>query len=270
MLLRRFADSDERLFHYTRHRPEVCQVHISSAFFRNHLYAMPPVDGERDVTLERQFAELESIVAPLLDELQAPILTGQYPKLNQNAREALCLFFYQQWRRVPDFHDEIMGMDGCVAAIRDAISQFEVDYRPLSPAERETLLNAEATRHFRQRARVNSLGSASKRTVDVLFDKGLVFGLAPPRKSFIIASHPVLKVIPWGASNELNDPKVEAWLPIHPKIVMAFAGTRDRQAVVQLPDREIRLYNLAVARRSTEFASTSRELLESIRRHCPR
>lgn len=266
MLLRRFADSEERFFHYTRHRQEICQVHISTVFCRNHLYAMPPVEGERDVTLEKRFAEIEDVMSTLFDLLVPAVMEEKYPRLRDAEREALGLFLYQQWRRVPDFHEEVMGMAGCVAAIREAISQFEADIRPITAEERTRFLSSEATKRFQQSARVRSFASASRATVQTLLEKGLFFGLAPARKSFIIASHPVLKVIPHGAPNALSDPMVEAWLPIHPRIVMAFAGTPAQQGIVQIPEREVRRYNLAVARRSTEFASTSRDLVESVRR----
>ncbi|GLK86028.1 hypothetical protein [Ancylobacter defluvii] len=161
-----------------------------------------------------------------------------------------------------------MGIEESFAAIKGEISQFEADFRPLTQKERGHFFNVQAVRRFRQSARVRSLSSASKKVVGALLGKGLYFGLTPPNKAFIVASHPVLKIIPTGASKELNDPMVEAWLPIHPNIVLAFAGSEFQQIIVQLTEKHVRDYNIVVARRSTEFASTSLALVNSIKRHC--
>ncbi|CAA0095041.1 Uncharacterised protein [Starkeya nomas] len=269
MLLRRFADNDGRFYHFSRHQPEVCHRHFSNVFYQNHLYALPPVDGARDLSVERQLAHIEDVVSPILDRLEPPLLGGFRPDLARIEREALCLFLYEQWRRVPDFHDEIMPEERSRAVLEKAISDFEIAHRPLTADERKGYLGRDALREIRQRVRVQSLAAASRRVIEIINSKGLWFALTPARKSFLISSYPVVKIVPSGIENELHNPQVELWLPIHPRIMMIFAGA-EGGGVVTLLEKQVRDYNLVVARRSGEFASLSKDLVASIARTCGR
>ncbi|MBS7586727.1 DUF4238 domain-containing protein [Ancylobacter defluvii] len=92
MLLRRFADSDEKFHHFSRHRVDVAPMHIGNVFCQNHLYALQKSDDERDITLEKAFGEMEGIISPFLDLLVPSILSRNYPNLRQREREALAFF----------------------------------------------------------------------------------------------------------------------------------------------------------------------------------
>lgn len=148
--------------------------------------------------------------------------------------------------------------------VREAIDEFEILYRKLTPDERQRSLTPQAIAEFRQNARVGALSRASGLILTALAGKGSSFGVCEPRHSFVLGSSPVLKVA--GTTSRLDDPTVEVWLPIRPKIVAATGGKKRDAKIVQLPAHSVRSFNLSVTRKSSMIAGRSKKLICSLAR----
>lgn len=268
MLLRRFAD-DSGYLHFIDKRNLDAGVQRSkpeNLLLEKHIYSRPQRDGKRDSTLEIRYSRLESVVSPILDEVTQCVLRGIVPKLSQECKRTWDLFLYEQWRRVPDMHEQIMPKEDSKIAVLEAFDEFEGLHRKLTAEEREKFLTPTALANFRQNARVGALSRVSDEILTILGEKGLYFATCEKRLSFIIGSSPVIKIV-GPDSHQLDDSNAEVWLPIHPNIAAVATGRKNDSRIVQISSRQVRAFNLAVARKSSVIASRSNKLISALIRN---
>lgn len=267
MLQRRFAGDDGRLFFADSRNRAAGALAASPAnlLAETHLYTRTRPDGSRDVTLENRYSRLESAISPLLDEITSLVLKGITPIIDARTKRWLCVFIYEQWRRVPDMHNRIMPPKETEAKLHEAIDDYETRFGKLPPEKRAEQLTPEAVAEFRQNARVTALMRSSKRIVDVLNAKGIFFGYCRPRTSFILGSSPVVKIAV--KSNQLDHELTEVWLPIHPNIVVAAAGRNGHSGIKEISNRRVREFNIVVARKSSAIVGRSEALINSLKKY---
>jgi hypothetical protein len=268
MLLNRFTDADGRIAFFDKSRPNdgVQVTTPKNLIVRQHLYSKKNKDGSRDGTLEAYYSELESEAHVVFNKIIGAVRQRRIPDINSGEKTTWNRFLYEQWRRVPDFHDDIMPLSAFALAVQEGIQEYEAKYRPVTEQERVRFAGDDALRAYRHNARVNALSRRSPDVMEAISDKALYFGITPSQRSFIIGSNPVVKIVPQGMSPELNNPAVEIWLPIHPNVMVASAGTAGTNSLVALHMDRIRGYNESVAKKSTIFGGRSRELVASLAR----
>jgi hypothetical protein len=268
MLLRRFTDVAGHLYFANRRNPKagVGFAKPENLLLEKHLYSTIQKDGKRDASLEQRYSKLEGAVSPLIDQITRCILNDTIPELNGSAKETWDKFLYEQWRRVPDMHNQVMPQASAKEAVREALDAFESEYRTLAPDERARSLTPHAVAEFRQNAKVGALSRSSGEVMKALAGKGLSFGVCEKRHSFIIGSSPILKIVE-GPSSRLDDPRVEVWLPIHPNIVAVAAGKKGDATIVALPAHSVKSFNRAVVKKSSMIAGRSEKLIMSLIRN---
>jgi hypothetical protein len=271
MLLKRFADAEGRLAFYDKSRPEagVQTTTPKNLLVQQHLYSKKNRDGSMDGSLEGYYSTLESEAHVLFDKIIAAVLERSIPNIGAGEKDIWDRFLYEQWRRVPDFHDEIMPLSDFARTVSEGFDEFEAKSgRPVTTEERERLGGTAALKTFRNNARVAALTRKSPNVTEAIANKALFFGITAPQRSFILGSFPVMKLVPSGTTNNLENPAVEIWLPIHPNVMVVSAGLKETSTghLAAMHMDRIRGFNESIAKKSTIFAGRSPELIASLAR----
>ena len=267
MLLRRFTDENGRLHFFDKRIAEkgVLSASPANLFVERHLYTQHGEDGDKDVSVETMLAGLEGPADKIIEKIISAARTGQLPNLTPSEKSSWDQYFYYQWKRVPDVHDGIVSSAEFEEWIRQFVEEFEETIRPLTADEHSKMKDPKVLAGIRQNARVQAVAKPGDEMVRILGDKGLLVAIIPnPKKSFVIGSHPVVKLTYPGRSN-LADPSVEVWLPLAHDVAVTPGFSRVTEKLVELnEDRHIRMINEATLKQSTAIAGRSRTLVASL------
>jgi len=267
MLSRRFADGNGRLFFFDkRFRAKgVLATTPQNLFCETHLYTVRDKHGALDVGLEHLYAELEGHASAIIEKIVTSARHGYTPKLTTAEREIWDFFFYNQWKRVPDFQRQFLETEKFDFALNEARATFEARFRPLTEDEERNLQNPQWLKRIKQNAMVQALRVPSHKSLAVLNAKGLLIAVIPkPTKSFIIGSFPVVKLAHPGHEHPA-DPTVEIWLPVsHDVAVTPAPCPPTEERIVEIQNSQIRTVNAAIFKQSTAIAGRSRALIASL------
>lgn len=268
MLLRRFTDANGQLHFYSKDDTKR-GVHVrntKTVFAERHLYTQVDKHGNKDVTVEKDFAAIEDKTNAIIEKIVTAARAGKTPGLSSEEKATWDTFFYYQWKRTPDSLKRSKTLANFDSSLAWAIGEFEKRYRPLTDAERTDLQDAENKKRLEKSARVKAIADPGKQIQPVLQSKGLaIVRLTKPNKSFIIGSLPIVKFTLPGRSH-LSDPTVEVWFPIASDVVVSPApwpGGEER-LLPNMPDDHVRTINEAIFRQSTMIAGRSSALIRSI------
>jgi len=271
MLLRRFVDHNSNLYYFDKRFPSrgVLVSTSQNLFLENHLYTAEDKDGVKDVELESYFSELEGRADHIIEKIVTAARKEQKPNLTSYEKEIWNLFFYYQWKRVPDYFRKIHALMDFDRSLHEAVTTFETEHRPFTDDERRNLQDPAWRDRIKQGAIVQALADPGPLVETALSQKGLgVVVIQKPNKSFVIGSNPVLRLSLPGRSH-LTDPTVEIWLPVAHDILVGPAPLPQQELVVGLrEDRHIRYINESILKQSTVIAGRSKELISSLVRYC--
>jgi hypothetical protein len=101
--------------------------------------------------------------------------------------------------------------------------------------------------------------------VKVISEKGLLFAIiSKPRKSFVVGSHPIVKLAQRDRSH-LSDPTVELWFPLAHDIAVTPCFSRGTEKKVEIKeDHHIRHLNQTIFKQSSSIAGRSSALIASL------
>lgn len=268
MLLRRFADENGKLFFFSKNFPAkgVLATTPRNLFCQNHIYTAEDKHGAMDVGLERSYAELEGLANGVIEKIVMSARRGGKPHLTAEERGIWDFFFYNQWKRVPDFHLKFLATEQFNFKLKEAGAAFAANVRPFTPSEERELQDPVWQERVKQNAKIHALTRASPRILAFLKGKGL--GIAVIRnadKSFVIGSFPVVKLAHPGREHPA-DPTVEIWLPIaHDVAVSPAPVPSSEELLVEIhDDSPVRAINAAIFRQSTAIAGRSQKLIASL------
>ncbi len=262
MLQKRFVDDAGLLHFYNKKTPEkgVQCTTPGNLHVRTHLYSKILRDGTKDVALELRYAALEGVTEPIFGQLINAGLDGRTPLIPTTIREVIDHFTYEQMRRVPEFHEQIMPTSDSERQIRLALDEYERRFKAVTAEQRAKTLHPSSIEEFRQNARVGALSRHSPRVMRALASKSLVIARARSKLSFMIGSRPVVR-----SRGELPDPATEVWLPIGANIALLYIGERrESPHIYEVPDDTVRRLNNAIAAQSAMFAGRSGKLIRSV------
>lgn len=266
MLQKQFINIEGGLWTFDHRRPAkgVWCGKTDALLLQGHLYSHVREDGSKDTELEVWFSRLESVAAPIVEKIIKQARTWKRPALTTAERECWDFFFYQQFRRVPDLYDALLTPEQHQAQVEKYLDEFDRQVRPLTNKERNDLLDpAKLARAYRN-LRVSSLKTGSDNVLSVIAGRGLAVARIPnPKKSFVLGSRPVVKLTP-PESNDLRDPRVELWLAIAHDIMVGVGPPEQREAIVDISDKNVRLMNESVSIQSSQIIGRSRELIASL------
>ncbi|MGC1188896.1 MAG: DUF4238 domain-containing protein [Candidatus Acidiferrales bacterium] len=268
MLLKRFTNEDGKLFFFVKAFPEkgVLVTTPEKLFRQTHIYTARREDGTLDVSLENYYARLESLAEPIVEKIVTSARAGERPHLTPDERQIWDLFFLNQWKRVPDFHETIVVPEDIETRIKRLSADFEANIRPLNSAEESNLRDPQSRERIMRNAMIHALARPSPRILTVLKKKGLVIAvIRKPNKSLAIGSFPVVKLTFPGREN-LEDPSVEAWLPIAHDVAVSPAPIPPQEEALcpMQDDSMIRRLNVATCNKSSTIAGKSKLLIASL------
>ncbi|UWQ75117.1 DUF4238 domain-containing protein [Leisingera sp. M658] len=115
--------------------------------------------------------------------------------------------------------------------------------------------------------RVRATLLPSPKCEEALSELSLRWVSAPPRKSFVL-SDVIAYRIGNGGPNGLSNPRFELWMPVSPAHCMVWLRDPNNQVsqLTQLQPSHLRQINEYAARRGSQIASHSRELVSSLSR----
>lgn len=272
MLQKHFLTDDGGLWAYDHRRTEqkVWYGKPDNLFLRGHLYSHLNEDGSKDAELENRFSRLESATAPIIDKILAAARMWRTPQLTVSERANWDLFLYQQFRRVPDFYASLLTEEQHKGTVEAHIDTFHRKVRPVTNKERSDTLDPSNLEKLYRNLRVSSLKSISRNVLAIIAGRGLAVCRVPnPKKSFILGSRPVIKLTP-PETNDLRDPHVELWLAVAPDVMIGLGPLDEREVIVDINDRNLRLVNEAVAAQSSQIVGRSMRLVASLAPHVGR
>lgn len=265
-LLHNFTDENGDLHFFTEKNKcrEVLKAKPDNVFHQKHLYTSINDDGSKDTTLETEYADLEGKASGLIARLIKQVRNESTPAFSEEDHELWNLFFYNQWRRVPDMHDAYFNDNEFFDAIAQEASKkdFPPEYFEFLEALEQ---NPELKEKIKQNAKVQVLSTDGDRVLN--FMKSLGLGIAhikKPNKSFVIGSLPIIKLTQ-GTRTHILDAGNEIWFPIaHDVAVCSTVDAPKEIVIIEPTDEDIRYIVEASYRQSTAVAGKSPKLIASI------
>ncbi|MBY5329941.1 DUF4238 domain-containing protein [Rhizobium leguminosarum] len=266
MLQKNFVDEDDRLWTFDSRNRErgVWRSSYENLFLEGHLYSYIHPDGTKDPSLEKSFSELESEAAPVTRKIIDAARRGSCPELTTAERLTWDVFFYQQWRRVPDLFASLMTVERHRDEVERILDELERAGRRLTNQERSDLLDPHALKRMRRNLRVAALKTGSDNVLEVIGARGIVIGRVDNfKKSFVLGSRPVVKLTPAGIT-DLRDARVELWLPIASDVIVGVGLYDKTELLIPFNTAQVRNQNEASAKQSTQIVGRSSALVKSL------
>ncbi len=260
MQLNRFTDEAGKLHSFNKKAGRLLYGSPKNAFFERHLYSIENEDGTKDTRLEQAFAELEGSANLIIEKIISAVRDGRAPGLSAKEKSDWDLFFYMQWKRVPDMHQEVVSkaeadghLDEIYASLRQKLPEQvdEID-RLDTPVQRRRLMHG---------SKVTAIASVSGEVMTLLGCRGLaVMKNYAPGERFVIGSHPIVRI-----GGNLGSDNTKAWLPIAPDILVGIGALGEGVTLHQNLDRNtVRRVNQVTASQSTTFAGPDKSLIEDL------
>jgi hypothetical protein len=264
--LRNFADETGYLYIFDKEAAweGIRQKSPRMVFRESDLYTTVDADGVRDSSQEQRYQQMETAIRGVLDKIISAVRKGQLPGLSPTEKRSWDEFTYEQWRRVPQLRNELYNASDWQEQIRDAVERMQQQIgRELRQDELEQVAEFSAERRFRHRVLIGALSTQGSRALATLAQRGLYFGRALPRRSFLIGSRPTVRFRS-PISNHLSDHGVEFWLPIAHDIIVSPGAAAGTESLFNLDLAMTRKVNRAVWSQSLKIAGKSDQLLASL------
>lgn len=266
MIIRNFVDEHGWVHGWDQARPArgVFRSRPENVFFEKHLYSLFDRDGTLVPAAEADLSRLEGAVGPIIQKLIRAARSYTLPTLSADERAWWDLFFFIQWKRVPEQQRTSMT-DGDLMAMFDATTARLLRTHPERREEIEALALPEKRAQMLKNVRVGALIDSGTQVPKVLASRGLALLTIPgAKRSFVLGSRPVVKMGIRGAT-DLNDERSEVWLPIAPDVAVG-PGKRDQwEQIFPLTEaKPIRELNEATWSQSSMVVAKSPDLVRSL------
>ncbi len=273
MHLNRFVDKSGRLYWFDKRFSErvVRPSTPTQVFAENHLYSVLDNAGNRDSSVELALAEIEGQANGIIEKIVSTARAGKPPNLTKGEKSFWDKYFCCQWKRVPDAMRASGVHDLSEAEMRDLVSDMMMDYESvgyeLTSEDRRILDDPQALSRIAHGARAKSVLMNSRELLSVFEDKGLCVAIvASSNRSFVIGSHPIVKLNPPGQTY-LGSSDVQAWLPLAHDVAITPALSSGEEKLIEFREgRFVRALNEATFEQSTAIAGRSQKLVESLAR----
>ena len=251
MLLKNFSfckNGRKRLYFFDKNSSGkgVGETSPRSFCVEENIYTKYEEDGNRDVSAEKDFGNLEARTGEIIKKIVEAARTKKCPQLSCDERRYLGHFVLCQGFRIPDRSDPITGRDFIILCITNP----EILKKPREEIDK-----------LREKKRLESLTryrEVPEETLSFFEDKDPVIRVAREgEENFVIGSNPVLLMEP-------NNHLFEIWLPIASNIAVTPCSTRGNDGFIKSGDLDIHSFNKDVFRQSKMIAGNSEELIWSI------
>ncbi len=269
MLQNNFVGADGLLWAFDSRAEKQGLIHTrpGNLLVQGHLYSHVNSDGTHDVSLEKAYSLLEDSAAQVIRKAIDSVRRRTTPKLTPHERQTWDMFFYQHFRRVPDFQTTLLTGEDTILEIEKLLKEFHTTVRPLLQNEVSAFLRPATVKRTLQNVRVAHLSQQSDSILSTLKQRGVAFiRVADGRKAFILGSRPVVKLTPPGESHVLH-PSVEMWLPVASDVMIGLGQIGGGEIYVEIDSWRVRHVNQSIAKQSSQIAARSELLIKSLQSH---
>jgi hypothetical protein len=264
----RFANENGGIFIYDKTRPElgIRSAKPGTEFAETHLYSVILDDGSKDSLYEKKlFSKLDEGANNLFGKIVQNARSGKNPALTHTEKEWWDIFFFYQWRRLPEVFNKNAAVEEFDRNLPQYISEYEAKHGLVEKEEKENLMRAESIKRITQNAIMTAISSPpSDEILKILRNKGLAIAVIRKHsKSFVLGSTPFLRMGPPDRSH-LADPVVELWFPLSYDVAVSPAYPAGTENLIYLDDDQVRRFNKAIFRQSTKIGAKSEALLKSL------
>jgi hypothetical protein len=257
----RFTDEVGRLHVFNKVSKKFLHVPPRAVFAKTHLYTIEDAVGHKDTTLETKFSALEDRASAILDKIERAVRRGLHPELSAREKADFDLFFYKQWKRVPDFHREV----ATAAEEEEQLDRILANLRVLYPkriAEIDSLDTPQQRKRLLHGGKALAIDAVGTKVLPFLDSRGLrLTRITAPGECFAIGSRPIVAITP----NLCNEIPIGAWLPISSDIAVCIDGPKEHEELVLVNDpSSILAFNRVAAAQSLSFAARSKPLIEAL------
>jgi len=264
--VKRFGDEHGKIWRYKKSEGKLEYVNAETPFRERHLYSTMDDDGVRDPWAEDIFQKRENIWKPVVDQIIHRVRLNNNPLISLEEDQVLSDFYYLQFCRLPTWREKHLSAAELIADLAPFLTEKE-----LPIANKIIDLSPHKQKVVRQNAFVQATVNASRRqnisgVKQLIVSSDKVFYKFSGKSQFIIGDHPFVL-------NHLRDSDSELQLrmslPIAPNILLGLSPHRGQNLIINGEDRNlVRLANERIFAASSEVASSSRPLIESLaRRH---
>ena len=239
---------------------------IASCFRINDYYTILDGDDRSDVIERHFYGKIDNYLGEMIPKVLLAFANGNVPTLSGEALNNLRQVIMQLAKRTPDFvkdHNDVeMGLHFVKSILEEMDEQSDLIERKIY----EGHLNDPAKlrdygRDIRNRATLPN----SDRINKALENLHVRWSKIETEHSYILSSMMAYR-IGNGGPNGLMNPNMEIWMPVTPKIALVLIGKHHKSVPHVVTDTRdhIRKVNEYAMRNSTQIASQSKELLESL------
>ena len=267
MLLKRFMDTDDRLWTFNKASPEkgVLPKSIGSVFFEKHRYSVIKADGTKDVSLEHALSEIEGDADRFIEKVVATVRAGNTPHITKSDHALWMKFLRVQWLRRPGVVTDHMSPEEFDEFLDEEIAALTPFLHRIPPQALALVKTPEWRKRLKRNLAAQMVTQPMSDVQNTLSQMGLAIAvLRKSNKSFVIGSHPVIRCAPPGGG-KLGTPGVELWLPVARDVAISPLPEPGIVRVLDgIADADLRRLNLAIYAQSREIASSSQSLVASI------
>ena len=266
MLIKNFAAQGQMVFYLKKPlcRCQAKLVYPAQIFYELDSNAYSSADGIKRTEIEDQLSCIESKTDKILQKIIRSVHENRIPQLSHVEKLQLAEFSLTLFKRSPTIRATYATREAASEMLQEFISDLEYMGIRLS----KELQARFATPIWQHSALKQASVKATLLHQDKLlqdFSKKAILYSRPrnSKKSFVLGSLPVVRLR--GEAHEgIADRLSEYWLPISPKLALAWYGVSESDSFLELEDRQMRYLNLVAWRQSTGAVSSSVELLKSL------
>ena len=256
----RFTGENGKLWAFNKTSGNLFEAPPKGVFAETHLYTIEAADGTKDTSLESDLSSLEGSANLIIEKLVAAARSGKPPQLTEEDRAIWDVYFYLQWKRVPEVHNKVAALAEADAWLDDFFAKVRAR-GPAASAQVDALDTPKERKRLIQAGKVHAIRKAPTGVLEVLASRGLaVLHVATPGESLAIGSLPIVR-----KQGDFRQADSEAWLPVASDVAIGPAFAPGTVTIIPLADpAEIWRMNKVTADQSTTFAAASKTLVEKL------
>lgn len=263
MILKNFQLPGEKLHFWRRgfEPGDVKRIATDKLFVEKDLYTVLGDDGERNVALERFFAQQESAAADLIGQLLAAVRGGSIPRLDEGAWKLWHHFMYYSVKRTPGYMGAMVVKSGFQAQMHQAVAELKAKELSVGRSDGHDELEARLIKN----AMVIAQGLKPSDEVMAMFGElGMViYRVTDPAKSLVVGDVPGAMAVIVPDDSESGK---SLFIPLAHDLAVGYLRRPRTVHITTLDKSQIRRMNEATTARSRVIAGVSPQLLASLSR----
>ena len=225
-------------------------------------------DGELSDVVEKEFyGPIDTYFGALLLDLSDAFVRGDVPVFSGDALTSVRNVVFEMLKRTPEFierlNEDEIGQQVFEEILKKMPDKFD-DVKAQSETLRQ-LASGGLEKAYGRDVRVRATLSMSDRVTRELEGFSVRWAVSKSHHSFVLSSLMVYR-IGNGAENGLSNPNVEIWMPLLPRVALVLVRDGDKKIplISKINSQKIREINEYAIRNSTQIASHSQKLIESL------